>query len=121
MTEIHFLNACILMPSMILVGIVALYQYRKGETITPPLRAAMILVQLALALQIFLGVNLLHDRRRNSLIHYSFGLLPILFFFAISWLSPQLRARRTLALGISWLAAGVSVILAFVIAFVTGR
>jgi heme A synthase len=111
--EFHFLNAFLLMPLMLVPALLAFRQYRKSEGINPPLQAATILAHLSLALQIYLGVSLLHERHRRSLTHYSLGLFPVLLFLVITWFGPQEKGRRMLALAIVWLAADIGVVLTF--------
>ena len=111
--DLHCLNGGLLIPLIFITGLLALRQYRKGEGINPPLQAAIILAQVALALQVFLGVAMLHERQRRSLTHYTLGLFPVLLFLAITWFGPQIQGRRKLALAIVWMAAGISIVLAF--------
>lgn len=109
----HCLNGYLLMVLLPAAAVYLLVKNRLGRRLHPLDRGLLIVLQVLLFLQVYMGIVQLHLRKQQDVWHYTFGLLPLLLFAGVYWLFPGERGRWMLALGVTLIAAAALVWLAF--------
>jgi hypothetical protein len=109
----HCLNGYLLLGLLPVTAGYLLIKQRLGRRLRGYDRALLIVLQVLLFLQVYMGILQLHLRQQQDVWHYTFGLLPLVLFAGVYWLFPGERGRWMLALGLMLIAASGLAWLAF--------